>query len=175
MASRPLQAAAWLNNLVTADCRDSSGPPLRLPLSADGWAGLWYFTLKAWLCTSTGSQTVLLYGCTLRLVGCRENRRCVACYRSYWTLQKRCFFFPDSVRRGEKYQVHFCPCLNRYWFRTCRDFPKMEALISGWIVLDRLLPVWPIYHSVQKGKMTQIRYINGCKWSYYLCLSFMVK
>lgn len=64
MTPHSLQAAVWLINLVTADCRDSRGPLLRLPLSGTGWALLWYFTLRAWLCTPAGSLTVL-YSYTL--------------------------------------------------------------------------------------------------------------
>lgn len=59
MTSHSLQAAVWLNNLFTDDCRDSCGLPLRLPLSGTGWALLWYLKLRAWPCTRAGSLTVL--------------------------------------------------------------------------------------------------------------------
>lgn len=64
MASHSLQAAVWLKNLVTDDCRDSCGLPLRLPLSGTGWALLWYLKLRAWPPTPAGSLT-LLYRYTL--------------------------------------------------------------------------------------------------------------
>lgn len=112
LASQSLQAAVLLNNLVTADCGDSSGLLLRLPLSDAGWALLWYFTLRAWLNTPAGSLTVL-YRYTLCTVGCQAHTytlggKCVSVghflsfmYKCKMTSEqlifKNIFFFSSAV------------------------------------------------------------------------------